>query len=127
MPIYQFDCKNCKGWFEEEGNIKNPPKRKKCPKCKKQAKRAILFPGMKIPGQPIKWAKSDYNKIMNEFIDDTKSRIENPVNPYATYDYNGSDAQKIGARRLSDEEVAKKIEICRQQTAEAQKLFKDKS
>lgn len=116
MAKYEFYCKVCDHYLEKEGKMSKPPQRMKCPICKKQANRSINAPNFKIAGKAIKWDKSDAHRMYNEMIDDSKQRLRNQPSPYSRWDFDPKFAEANGARKLSDRELSKKIEVAKEQT-----------
>ena len=116
MALYEFYCKLCDHYLEKEGQMSKPPKRMKCPVCKKQAHRAINSPNFKIAGKVTKWDKSDAKRMYNEMIDDSKQRLKTQPSPYSRWDFDPKFAEVNGARKLSDKELSKKIEVATEQT-----------
>lgn len=116
MILYQFYCKKCDLHFECEGRITNPPKRKKCVNCEKQAPRAIVALNFKMAGKVAKGGKSNVRNMYNEMIEDSKERLRKPPNPYSDWQFDPKFAEVNGATKLSDKEISKKNEIAIAQT-----------
>jgi putative FmdB family regulatory protein len=124
MALYEFECDKCEVCFDSDGSMHKPPRRRKCPFCGKFCPRLISFPTFKVVGKVPKWDKSDAKRMYNEMIDDSKQRLKTTPSPYSNFEFNPKDAEKVGARRLSDIEVSKKIETCTRQTKQALEVKK---
>jgi putative FmdB family regulatory protein len=58
MPIYEYECTNCKFYVESLQKISDPPL-KKCPSCKKQTmKRLVSAPVFRLKGGG--WYETDF-------------------------------------------------------------------
>jgi putative FmdB family regulatory protein len=58
MPIYEYECANCKFYVESLQKISEPPL-KKCPSCKKQTmKRLVSAPVFRLKGGG--WYETDF-------------------------------------------------------------------
>ena len=58
MPIYEYECSNCKFYVEALQKISEPPLRK-CPSCKKQTlKRLVSAPVFRLKGGG--WYETDF-------------------------------------------------------------------
>ena len=58
MPIYEYECSNCKFYVEALQKISDPPLRK-CPSCKKQTmKRLVSAPVFRLKGGG--WYETDF-------------------------------------------------------------------
>ena len=122
MATYIFECEKCEIHYEGEGNMKNPPQRKKCPQCGKQGRRTIMAPNFRVafPTSKPKFTQSDYNNLLKESIDDTKKILENnnSKSPYSTYTISKEAAASMGGKIMSDSDKAK-VEPIRKRHAEA--------
>lgn len=110
MVLYDFECKKCDIIFEADGNMSKPPKRRKCPVCRKYAQKLISCPSFKISGKVTKISKSDVTRMYNEMIADSKARLNSKQRVYKDYQFNPKAAEQYGARKLNDKEVAQKID-----------------
>lgn len=110
MALYDFECKKCEVIFEADGEMSKPPKRRKCPLCKKQAPRLISCPSFRISGKVAKMGKCDVTRMYNEMIADSKARLNSKKRVYKDYQFNPAAAEQYGARKLSDKEVSQKID-----------------
>ena len=58
MPIYEYECSNCKFYVEALQKISSPPLRQ-CPSCKKQTlKRLVSAPNFRLKGGG--WYETDF-------------------------------------------------------------------
>ena len=54
MPTYDYQCDACNHTFEQFQGIKEEPK-KKCPKCKKQKLKRLIYPPAGIHFKGTGW------------------------------------------------------------------------
>ncbi len=123
MPSYDYSCKHCKEDFFTVVSFDIRDK-VKCFKCNKKAKRLICAPKYHEKNKKYKFSKSDVKRMYNEIIDDSKMRLNDTKSPYAKYDFDPKHADLYGARKLSDEEVSKKIDASKKMTSEANDILK---
>jgi putative FmdB family regulatory protein len=100
MIIYSFTCSVCDISFDRDGKMSNPPKRKKCPSCGKQAPRAFCAPNFKVSGSKVKTTKSDVKRLYNEMIDDSKQRLKTQKSPYARYSFDPNNKKAVDGYKV---------------------------
>lgn len=134
MPLYQFYCEKCDHVFDEMVHLngKKPPSRRKCPECKKSAKRfyAVDFSAQifGVTEQSIrrhkKYAhegmnKEQADKFLGYAIEHSKERMEEGWRNYKPMNANVDYMRKHGMiKKDSDEVSAKKLK-------EAEKVRQD--
>ena len=124
MPLYNFNC-SCGEEFERLCKV--GVKTVKCEKCGKRAKKGIIDRiSYHKKGRGYKWSQSDYNRVMNEMIDDSKKNLKSTKSPYARYEINPAEAQKNGYRRLTKQELAERDALAKKQAAQFHKNLKRK-
>lgn len=124
MPSYDYHCKQCKEDFFTVVSF-NDKDKQRCPKCDKRAQRLVSAPRYHEKNKKYKFNKSDVKRMYNEMIEDSKERAKDTKSPYTRYNFNPAEADKYGARKLSDEEVAKKVEVSKKMTSEANEILKN--
>jgi len=127
MPIYEWACRECKLYWERECRLGKAPDRTRCPECNKLSGRKwdvappVHFKGGRGAGWHTKGGgeldgSSDVlNKAMQE---GTKKRIEKGYEAYKVYSPSEGYIKATGARRMSDEEVVKKLDASKKASAE---------
>jgi putative FmdB family regulatory protein len=132
MTLYEFKCEKCKTLWEKEAPMLKAPKRAKCPKCKKQRERYyssspnLHFKGMDFHTNRRKAqvfhkkgaSKDDALKYYNDSIRATRKRLEDTTSPYSRMDFTHETAKKFGAKRVSDVETKRKVELAKKLTRE---------
>ena len=114
MPLYQFYCEKCDNVFDEMVHLngKKPPSRRKCPECKKSAKRFynVEF-SARVGGVTEKtkrvgreFAEKGFNKqqaheFYNTHIELSKERQKTGWQHYKAYDPNFQVLEKQGVVR----------------------------
>ena len=122
MPLYQFYCEKCDNVFDEMVHLngKKPPSRRKCPECKKSAKRFYNVEiSARVGGITEKtkrvgreWAEKGYNKqqaheFYNTHIELSKERQKTGWQNYASYEPNFEVLEKRGTVRKTKDREAK--------------------
>ena len=59
MPVYEYECKDCKYLWEEEQKINDLPI-SKCPNCKKKQIKRLISSGTNFVLKGGSWAKEGY-------------------------------------------------------------------
>jgi putative FmdB family regulatory protein len=103
MPIYEYECSNCKFYVEALQKISEPPL-KQCPSCKKQTlKRLVSAPVFRLKGGG--WYETDF-----------KSDQEGKRNLAK-----GEEAEAAPAEKADDKKADKPAESDKKPAAEAKK------
>ena len=127
-PIcYEFVCDDCENIFEKRyfEIPKRIPKTWKCNECGERCPRFITPPSFAIRGyNPLKKkvGQEDVDNVLRDAIEASKEDLANPVSPYARYHFTPDTAKARGARPLTPDETAKKMELARKQTIQAKEL-----
>jgi len=133
MTWYLFHCKNleCDTFFEVEGSMKKPPKRRKCPVCNKFGKREFTPPAIKtlkiLRAKSERYAKygmdkAEANEFLNTELKYSKERQKTGWQHYKRVDPNVENMIKSGAiKKLTPEQAEKKKQTMIDMTKEARK------
>ncbi len=117
MPIYEYQCKKCKGVFEILQNFNDKPA-SKCERCGGKLKRLISLSAFHLKGSG--WYETDYGKkkitdgkqlkdhSTQEANSDTQSSSENSAAATASKQSDGSDSGKVYDSIKSDTSKAKR-------------------
>lgn len=131
MTVYLFNCPTCDLFFEVEGSMAKPPKRKKCPECNKWGKREFTVPSI-VTIKTIRTRSETYakkgmdkdtaNNFLNNEIKFSKERMKSGFQHYKKVTPNAENMIKTGvAKRLSPEQAEKKKQTMIEMTKEARK------
>ncbi len=124
MPSYDYKCKHCQSGFLTVCKYEDRDKQK-CPECKKKVKRQISAPTFHEKGKKRKWVKADITRVLNECIEDTKERLNTKKSPYSKYKMDQKFMKGNGlARPSTTDEISRRLEISKQQTAAANELLR---
>ena len=104
--IYEFICHECRLTWDKDGKISKPPKKSKCPKCKKLREKSIHAPAFHMKGLIHKAKEGDVKNFYNEAIKDSKEYLANQKSPYSKWVPNPDVLLKTGQiRRVTDREA----------------------
>tara|TARA_R110002051_G_C8384178_1_gene445650 strand:+ start:67 stop:501 length:435 start_codon:yes stop_codon:yes gene_type:complete len=127
MSFYEWVCRDCSIYWEEEHPIGTAPSKQNCPKCEDLCNRkwdtppAVHFKGAGWSGVN---KKTGYNKtggsdeVNKRLQDGCNERMESGWQHYAKYEPSDGYLQATNARKLSHQEVKNKLDASRKVTAE---------
>ena len=127
MASYQYVCHDCKLMWDKEYKLAKNPSRTRCPECKTLCEQnwnksiPVHFKGGVGSGWTTKGggelmgSSDEMNRAMQDGI---KKRISKGFEDYKVYSPSKGYVDSIGARRMSDEEVKKKLVASKKASAE---------
>jgi len=136
MPIYEWECEDCKVYWEDMyDSYDDAPRKRKCPKCKKPRERLISSFGAKFKGSGFycnDYGVNNYRHAQSfdgikEFDRTAKEasvkRMESGWQNYSVYTPNIEQMQKDGRikRKKTDKEIQETLKTAKKLTDSAYK------
>jgi|15BtaG_2_1085339.scaffolds.fasta_scaffold00212_6 putative FmdB family regulatory protein len=134
MPIYEWECEDCKVYWEDMyDSYDDAPRKRKCPKCKKPRERLVSSFGAKFKGSGFycndygvnNYRHSSQLDSIKEFERGAKEasakRMDSGWQNYSRYTPNIEQMKKDGRikRRKTDKEIQETLKTAKKLTDSA--------